>query len=312
MLVAEELECDWSKVRAEYADVNEHVRRNRIFGSMSTGGSRGIRDSQEYVRKARRGRARDAGCRSGAGMGRAGSRVQRERRASSRTQPSNRTHDVRQGGRGSLQTGSAEGAQAQGPEGVEADRHLAGALRHPRQDHRQADLCGRRAPARTGARVDRAVPGVRRQAEELRRLQDQGHARREESRERRRLGRGRRGQLVACQSGAQGSCRSNGMWARTATCRASRSCSSCAPGSKRRKRPSRARTAISTRRIARRRESDRSRVLRAVPEPRDHGAADRDGAGQGRQAWRCGSARRTARATIAAASESGRRSARET
>ena len=51
MLAAEELECDWSKVRAEYADVNEHVRRNRIFGSMSTGGSRGIRDSQEYLRK---------------------------------------------------------------------------------------------------------------------------------------------------------------------------------------------------------------------------------------------------------------------
>jgi isoquinoline 1-oxidoreductase beta subunit len=50
-LVAEELECDWSKVRAEYADVNEHVRRNRIWGAMSTGGSRGIRDSQDYVRK---------------------------------------------------------------------------------------------------------------------------------------------------------------------------------------------------------------------------------------------------------------------
>ena len=51
MLVAEELECDWGKVRAEYADVNEHVQRNRIFGSMSTGGSRGIRDSQDYMRK---------------------------------------------------------------------------------------------------------------------------------------------------------------------------------------------------------------------------------------------------------------------
>ncbi len=51
-LVAEELECDWSKVRPEYADVNEHVRRNRIFKDMSTGGSRGIRDSQEYVRQA--------------------------------------------------------------------------------------------------------------------------------------------------------------------------------------------------------------------------------------------------------------------
>lgn len=51
-LVAEELECDWSKVRPEYADVNMHIQRNRIFGSMSTGGSRGIRDSHEYVRKA--------------------------------------------------------------------------------------------------------------------------------------------------------------------------------------------------------------------------------------------------------------------
>ncbi|HZP86197.1 MAG TPA: molybdopterin cofactor-binding domain-containing protein [Burkholderiales bacterium] len=52
MLVAEELGCEWSKVRAEYADVNEHVKRNRIWGSMSTGGSRGIRDSQDYMRKA--------------------------------------------------------------------------------------------------------------------------------------------------------------------------------------------------------------------------------------------------------------------
>jgi isoquinoline 1-oxidoreductase subunit beta len=51
-LVAEELQCDWSKVRAEYADVNMHIRRNRIFKDMSTGGSRGIRDSQEYVRQA--------------------------------------------------------------------------------------------------------------------------------------------------------------------------------------------------------------------------------------------------------------------
>lgn len=51
-LVCEELECDWAKVRPEYADVNEHVRRNRIYGQMSTGGSRAIRESQEYLRKA--------------------------------------------------------------------------------------------------------------------------------------------------------------------------------------------------------------------------------------------------------------------
>lgn len=52
MLVAEELECDWNRVRAEYADVNQHVKRGRIFGAMTTGGSRGIRDSHEYLRKA--------------------------------------------------------------------------------------------------------------------------------------------------------------------------------------------------------------------------------------------------------------------
>jgi isoquinoline 1-oxidoreductase beta subunit len=49
--VAEELECDWNKVKPEYADVNMHMRRNRIFKDMSTGGSRGIRDSHEYVRQ---------------------------------------------------------------------------------------------------------------------------------------------------------------------------------------------------------------------------------------------------------------------
>jgi len=50
-LVAEELDCDWAKVRPEYADVNEHMRRKKIWKDMSTGGSRGIRDSHEYVRK---------------------------------------------------------------------------------------------------------------------------------------------------------------------------------------------------------------------------------------------------------------------
>ena len=51
-LVAEELECDWSNVSAEFASPNEHIRRNRIWGSMSTGGSTGVRMSQDYVRKA--------------------------------------------------------------------------------------------------------------------------------------------------------------------------------------------------------------------------------------------------------------------
>ncbi len=50
-LVAEELECDWSKVTTEYPTPGQSVARKRIWGAFSTGGSRGIRESHEYVRK---------------------------------------------------------------------------------------------------------------------------------------------------------------------------------------------------------------------------------------------------------------------
>ncbi|MFG1423339.1 xanthine dehydrogenase family protein molybdopterin-binding subunit [Roseixanthobacter liquoris] len=50
-LVAEELECDWSKVTTEYPTPGENLARNRVWGSYSTGGSRGIRDSESYVRQ---------------------------------------------------------------------------------------------------------------------------------------------------------------------------------------------------------------------------------------------------------------------
>jgi isoquinoline 1-oxidoreductase subunit beta len=52
MLVAEELECDWTRVRAEYVTPSENLARGRAWGSMMTAGSRGIRDSQAYLRKA--------------------------------------------------------------------------------------------------------------------------------------------------------------------------------------------------------------------------------------------------------------------
>jgi len=51
-LVAEELECDWSKVSTEYPTPGQNKARNRVWGDFSTGGSRGIRGSQDYVRKA--------------------------------------------------------------------------------------------------------------------------------------------------------------------------------------------------------------------------------------------------------------------
>ena len=50
-LVAEELECDWSKVTTEYPTPGQSVARKRAWGDFSTGGSRGVRTSQDYVRK---------------------------------------------------------------------------------------------------------------------------------------------------------------------------------------------------------------------------------------------------------------------
>ena len=50
-LVAEELECNWSKVTTEYPTPGQNVARKRVWGDFSTGGSRGIRTSHEYVRQ---------------------------------------------------------------------------------------------------------------------------------------------------------------------------------------------------------------------------------------------------------------------
>jgi isoquinoline 1-oxidoreductase beta subunit len=52
MLVAEELECDFSKVKTEYVPPEENIKRNRVWGDMFATGSRSIRGSQDYLRKA--------------------------------------------------------------------------------------------------------------------------------------------------------------------------------------------------------------------------------------------------------------------
>ncbi len=51
MLVAEELECDWNKVTVDRITPGRNLARKRVWGDMSTGGSRGIRGSQDYVRR---------------------------------------------------------------------------------------------------------------------------------------------------------------------------------------------------------------------------------------------------------------------
>ncbi len=50
-LVAEELECDWARVTTEYPTPAQNLARQRVWGDFGTGGSRGIRQSHDYVRK---------------------------------------------------------------------------------------------------------------------------------------------------------------------------------------------------------------------------------------------------------------------
>ncbi|MEL7042104.1 MAG: molybdopterin cofactor-binding domain-containing protein [Pseudomonadota bacterium] len=50
-LVADELDCDWNKVKTEYPTPGENLARERVWRDFSTGGSQGVRGSQEYVRE---------------------------------------------------------------------------------------------------------------------------------------------------------------------------------------------------------------------------------------------------------------------
>src|SRR5438876_192172 len=50
-MICEELECDWSKVRAEYASVNRHFRENKVHQRMAPKGGGPARISREYWRR---------------------------------------------------------------------------------------------------------------------------------------------------------------------------------------------------------------------------------------------------------------------
>ena len=52
MIVAEELECDWVKVKVEYASAMRNLREHHVYGDMVTAGSRGVRTSWRMLQQA--------------------------------------------------------------------------------------------------------------------------------------------------------------------------------------------------------------------------------------------------------------------
>ena len=159
--------CDWSKVTTEYPTPGQSAARKRVWGSFSTGGSIGIRASQQYVRKG--GAAARMMLISGGGerMERAGDRVHR-RQQRHHAYAFGPHHYLRQGGGSRSATRAAGGRQAERPQGLEDRGQEREAARHRRQDHRQDDLRHRRQIAGHAQRRDQGLSGIRRQAEELR------------------------------------------------------------------------------------------------------------------------------------------------
>src|SRR5215471_16419928 len=51
-ILAEELECDWAKVKPEYASANRNFREHKVYGRLATGGSRAVRETGELVQHA--------------------------------------------------------------------------------------------------------------------------------------------------------------------------------------------------------------------------------------------------------------------
>jgi isoquinoline 1-oxidoreductase beta subunit len=52
MIVAEELECDWSKVKVEHASPARNLKEKDVYGTMTTVGSRGVRTSWQMLLQA--------------------------------------------------------------------------------------------------------------------------------------------------------------------------------------------------------------------------------------------------------------------
>jgi isoquinoline 1-oxidoreductase beta subunit len=51
MMLNEELQADWSKVKVEFASTNRNIREKKIYGEMYSNGSRSVKESQKLVQQ---------------------------------------------------------------------------------------------------------------------------------------------------------------------------------------------------------------------------------------------------------------------
>ena len=155
-LVAEELECDWKKVTTESITPGQNLARKRVWGEMGTGGSRGIRTSQDYVRRGGAA-ARMMLLQAAADEWKVpvGELTVAERRHHARgVEPHDHLRQGRRGRRQAARRPIPKSITLKDPEGLEDRRQAAEAARHRRQAQRQQGLRDRRQAARHAVRRD--------------------------------------------------------------------------------------------------------------------------------------------------------------
>ena len=131
-LLAEELECDWSRVKTEFAPINAALYGGALQGTF---GSMAIRTTYDPMRRTGAA-ARDMLMQAAAarwGVDEVAVPHGERRRDQHRDQ---RAPDLRQPRRGSREAAGAGERHAEGSGAVQADRQADSARRHARQGHR--------------------------------------------------------------------------------------------------------------------------------------------------------------------------------
>ncbi len=168
-LVAEEMDADWSQMRAEAAPANDELYANLLFGMQGTGGSTAMANSYTQMRKA--GAAARAMLVAAAAeeWGVPAEEITVEQGVLSHP-GSGQSAKLRRAGRGRGEPDRPRGSAAEGSVPVPADRHRRAEARQRGQDPRDGDLHPRRLSRRHADRRGAPPAQVRRNGGQLRRF----------------------------------------------------------------------------------------------------------------------------------------------
>ncbi len=165
MLLAEELEADWSKIKIEFAPADK-AYINPMFGMQGTGGSTSIRAAYTPLRKAGAAAREMLLTAAAETWGVDKSECRAEGGAVIHCVEQAASH-LRQARWESVDRPPAPRRPAQGSQGLEDPRHACAATGHAAQSGRERGIRDRREGAGPAGWRNRAEPGVRREGEEL-------------------------------------------------------------------------------------------------------------------------------------------------